>query len=64
MMLAPAAMDDCLLDLPGLQVDARGDDTGITVSISVRNPKLVSEVHRRAAHDLESSEQLHHRTAR
>ncbi|MEJ7601811.1 MAG: hypothetical protein WKG01_28190 [Kofleriaceae bacterium] len=60
MMLAPAAMDDCLLDLPGLQVDARADDSGITVSISVRDPKLVSELHRRAAHDLESSEQLRH----
>jgi hypothetical protein len=55
MMLAPLPMDDCPLDLPGLLVDARGDDTGITISISVRDPKLIPELQRRAARDLESS---------
>jgi hypothetical protein len=55
MMLAPAGMEDCPLDLPGIQVDARGDREGITVSIVVRDPNLVEELHRRAAHELESS---------
>jgi hypothetical protein len=55
MMLAPAGMEDCPLDLPGIQVDARGDKEGITVSIVVRDPNLVEELHRRAAHELEAA---------
>ncbi len=53
MMLAPADMDDCPLDLPGLVIDARGDATGVTVSLSVKDGKLVPELQRRTAHDLE-----------
>jgi hypothetical protein len=53
MMLAPANMDDCPLDLPGLQIDARGNGEGITLSLSVRDPKLIPELQRRVAHDLE-----------
>ena len=60
MMLAPAGMEDCPLDLPGIQVDARGDTGGISVSIVVRDPKLVDELHRRAAHELEAAN-LHHK---
>ena len=60
MMLAPSGMDDCPLDLPGIVLDARGDQGGITVSIVVRDPKLVDELHRRAAHELEVSGQLQH----
>jgi hypothetical protein len=55
MMLAPAGMDDCPLDLPGLVLDARGDVDGVTVSISVQDRKLVQELQRRAAHELETS---------
>ena len=58
MMLAPAVgMDACPLDLPGLQVDARGDGGGITLSIAVRDPSLIGELQRRAAHDLEAAAQ-------
>ncbi|MBS1118430.1 MAG: hypothetical protein H6Q90_658 [Deltaproteobacteria bacterium] len=59
MMLAPAGMEECPLDLPGIQLDARGDHDGITVSIVVRDPKLVDVLHRRAQHELETSFQLH-----
>lgn len=55
MMLAPAGMEDCPLDLPGIKVDARGDKEGITVSIVVEDPQLVEELHRRAAHELEAA---------
>lgn len=55
MMLEPAGMDDCPLDLPGIQLDARGDHAVITVSIVVRDPKLVDELHRRAGHELETA---------
>jgi hypothetical protein len=55
MMLADAGMDDCPLDLPGIQVDARGDREGIAVSIAIRDPNLVGELHRRAAHELEAA---------
>lgn len=63
MMLAPTNMEDCPLDLAGIQVDARGDGEGITVSITVRDPQLVDELHRRAAHELESSDatKTHHK---
>ena len=53
MMLAPAGMDDCPLDLAGVHVDAMGDELGITLHVTVQNPELVSELQRRAAHDLE-----------
>lgn len=53
MMLGPTDMEDCPLDLPGLAIDARGDANGVTVSIVVRDPKLVPELQRRAAKDLE-----------
>lgn len=59
MMLAPqASMEDCPLDLPGIEVDARGGSDAITVSIVSRDPALVDELHRRAARDLETSYQL------
>ncbi|CAN5893628.1 hypothetical protein BH11MYX3_BH11MYX3_12000 [soil metagenome] len=54
MRLAPVGMEDCPLDLPGIALDARGDRDGVTVSIVVRNPTLVSELQRRAAHELEA----------
>jgi hypothetical protein len=60
MMLAPAGMDECPLDLPGIVLDARGDREGVTLSIVIKNPKLVDELHRRAAHDLELGAQLQH----
>ena len=53
MMLAPAGMENCPLDLPGIQLDARGDAQGIEVSIVVGTPELVEELHRRAALELE-----------
>ena len=59
MMLAPSDMDDCPLDLPDIVLDARGDTEGITISIVARDPKLVPELQRRAAHDLEAAAQLH-----
>ncbi len=56
MMLAPADMDDCPLDLPGLELDARGDPNGVTVSMTVKDSALIPELQRRAAHDLEAGQ--------
>ncbi len=56
MMLAPANMDDCPLDIPGLVLDARGTADGITVSLSVNDRALLPELKRRATHELESSQ--------
>jgi len=59
MMLAGAGggMDDCPLDLPGLLLDAHGDGENaiITLAISVVDPRLVPELQRRAAHELEAA---------
>lgn len=54
MMLQPAfGMEECPLDLPGLLLDARGDRENITLSIVIRDPNLVDELHRRVARELE-----------
>lgn len=58
MMLGPSNMEDCPLDLPGLAVDARGDENGVTVSLIVRDPKLIPELQRRTAKDLEVAASL------
>lgn len=55
MRLGPATMDDCPLDLPGIHVDARGAADAITLHISIDDPKLVPELQRRTARDLESA---------
>jgi hypothetical protein len=58
MMLAEdPAMDDCPLDLPGLQLDARGDRDGITLVLGVRDAKLVPELQRRVAKEAEHHHQ-------
>ena len=53
MMLGPSDMDDCPLDLPGLRVYACGSATEIELELIVDDPKLIPELQRRAAHDLE-----------
>lgn len=61
MMLGPSDMEDCPLDLPGLMVDARGDVSGITVSLSVKDRSLVPELQRRTEKDLEMASTLRSR---
>jgi hypothetical protein len=56
MMLGRTGMDDCPLDLPGLQVSARGHASGIEITMTVDDPSLVDELRRRAAHDLEAAQ--------
>lgn len=60
MMLSPsAAMADCPLDVRGLRVDVRGGDDSIVVVLSVPDPKLVPELQRRTAKQLEGRSHLH-----
>jgi len=54
MMLSPAGMETCPLDLAGIHLDAHGDEHGITVTITIADKKLVDELQRRTAHDLEA----------
>lgn len=56
MMLGRTDMDDCPLDLGGIHVSARGDDTGIALTITVANPSQVAELRRRTAHDLAAAQ--------
>ncbi|MBS1120557.1 MAG: hypothetical protein H6Q90_2785 [Deltaproteobacteria bacterium] len=53
MMLSESGMDDCPLDLSKIEIHAHGDANGISVEITTPEPKLVPELQRRAAHDLE-----------
>jgi len=55
MMLGEAGMEDCPLDLRGITVETYGDETGISVEIKTRDPKLLPELQRRTAKDLEQS---------
>jgi len=55
MMLGPVGMDDCPLDLPGLLVDAQGGPEGVTLSLSVKDAKLIPELQRRVATQLETA---------
>lgn len=55
MRLGHAAMDSCPLDLPGLNVHAHGDEGGVTVEISIKDPALVPELQRRTMLDLEGT---------
>lgn len=57
MMLAETGTDECPLDLAGIQIEALGDASGITVEITVRDTRLVPELQRRAARDLELAAQ-------
>lgn len=62
MMLSKVeGMEDCPLDLPGLTLDARGDASGITVSLSVKDRTLVPELQRRTQKDLEMAATRHAR---
>jgi hypothetical protein len=55
MMLGRSDMADCPLDLPGLHVSAHGDAQSIELNLTVEDAKLVPELQRRAAHDLETA---------
>lgn len=57
MMLAESGMDECPLDLVGIQIEAVGSASGITVEIKIRDAKLVPELQRRAGRDLELAAQ-------
>lgn len=53
MRLAPANMEMCPLDLDGLELAATRDESGLTLTLTVRDRSLIPELQRRAAHDLE-----------
>ena len=55
MMLGPSNMDDCPLDLPGIEIDARGEEGAITVALAVRDRALIGELQRRVALELEAA---------
>jgi hypothetical protein len=58
MMLGPSDMEDCPLDLPGLAIDARGDNNGVTVSLVARDPSVIAELQRRTSKELEAASSL------
>lgn len=59
MMLQDGAADGPL-DLAGLEIAATGDASGISVALMVRDRKLVPELQRRAARDLEAATRRAH----
>jgi hypothetical protein len=56
MLSSRSGMDDGPLDLPGIEVDAHGDASGITLAIVV-DDKLVVELQRRMTQELARKEQ-------
>lgn len=59
MMIEGMDMDDCPLDLAGIHIDAHVDTTGASVEITTKDPKLVGELQRRAARELETAAKSH-----
>jgi hypothetical protein len=55
MMLGESGMEACPLDLSAIQIQAHGDASGISVEITTTDPRLVPELQRRAARDLEAA---------
>lgn len=53
MMLGESNMSTCPLDLAQLEIRAYGNETGVSVEITTKNDRLVPELQRRAARDLE-----------
>jgi len=56
MMLGEAGMEECPLDLAGIQIVAHGDPSGISVQITAQDPRVVAELQRRTARDLEAAQ--------
>ena len=54
MMLGRSAMDDCPLDLPGIEVVAHATAGAIEVEITTRDASQVGELQRRVAKDVEA----------
>src|SRR5512138_3960334 len=59
MMVDGAGMEDCPLDLAGIHIEAYGDETGASIEITTKDPKLVGELQRRAAHELDAEQHPH-----
>jgi hypothetical protein len=55
MMLGRSAMDDCPLDLPGIEVVAHAAEGAIEVTITTRDAAQVGELQRRIARDVEAA---------
>lgn len=55
MMLGRTRMDDCPLDLAGIEVVAHATGVTIEVLITTRDPSLVEELQRRAAKQVEAA---------
>jgi hypothetical protein len=53
MLDANPGMDACPFDLADVHFDAVGDEGGITLQITARDPTIVQELQRRVARDLE-----------
>jgi hypothetical protein len=60
MLLSPFGLDDSAFDLPGLHIDARGDKLGIALVLTVRDPSLIYELHRRVNREATETVRQHH----
>lgn len=59
MRLGEAAEDKCPLELPGIDLVAYGDRTGISVEITLSDPALVAELQRRTEHVIATKQHPH-----
>jgi hypothetical protein len=59
-MLSPFGVDDSPFDLPGLHIDARGDDTEIVLALTLRDSSQKSDLQRRVNRQVDDSARPHH----
>jgi hypothetical protein len=59
MMIDHGGMADCPLDLAGIELEAYGDATGVSLEITSPDPRVVTELQRRTARELESRKSVH-----
>jgi hypothetical protein len=55
LLASTAVAKDSPLELPGLRIDARGDQDGITLTLTVRDAQLLPELRRRVALQVEET---------
>jgi hypothetical protein len=58
--MSPFGVDDSPFDLPGMRVDARGDESAVTLKVTVKDPMLVAELQQRLRAQVDEAQRKYH----